>query len=179
MKNLLEIIKLYKLVIFSIFLFLWVGTVGIAVLIISISKAESKPPVQPINFSHKIHVSQLEIDCINCHEFVDRSPVAGAPAIEICMQCHEAVATDKPQIISLRKYWEEKRPIEWVRVYSIPEAVYFTHKRHVKAGIDCKVCHGDVANMSMMRRVRKLKMGWCINCHRKENAPTDCITCHK
>ena len=175
----IEIIKRYRLAIFVVFLLLWAVVIGIAVLIFSVKKAEGRPPIQPINFSHKIHVGEMEINCIKCHEFVDKSPVAGAPAVEICMQCHKVVAKDKIQIIHLKEYWEEKKPIEWARVYSLPDFIYFTHKRHVKAGIDCSVCHGDVPNMSRMRRVRKLNMGWCVGCHREMNEPTDCVTCHK
>src|SRR3990167_6495320 len=176
---LMDFIKRYRLAVFVVFLFLWVGGMGIAVMVISLRKAEGRPPIQPINFSHRIHVKEQEIDCSTCHEFVDKSPVAGAPPLETCMQCHEGVAIDRPQIVRLKKYWDEKKNIEWVRIYSIPDFIYFTHKRHVKAGIDCSVCHGDVANTERMGRVRKLNMGWCIGCHKKKNAPTDCVTCHK
>jgi hypothetical protein len=42
----------------------------------------------------------------------------------------------------------------------------------------------DLANLVRIRPdARPLTMGWCINCHRQENAkgakaPLDCVTCH-
>ena len=174
-----DFIKRYRLAVFAVFLFLWVGGMGIAVTAISLRKAERIAPHQPVNFSHRVHIKNAGLNCVYCHQYVESSPSAGAPAVEVCIKCHNVVAKDRPQIVRLRRHWEEKTPIEWVRVYSIPDFIYFTHKRHVKAGLDCSVCHGDVANMERMGRVRKLNMGWCIGCHRKRNAPIDCVTCHK
>jgi hypothetical protein len=79
----------------------------------------------------------------------------------------------------LRAYWAEKHPIEWVKVHELPWHVGFTHKRHVKAGVDCAVCHGGVAKMARVKRVRPLTMGWCVTCHWTRGAPTDCATCHR
>ena len=42
----------------------------------------------------------------------------------------------------------------------------------------CSVCHGDVGSMMTVERVRPLKMGDCVDCHRDNAAPTDCTTCH-
>ena len=30
-----------------------------------------------------------------------------------------------------------------------------------------------------LRQVRSLKMGWCVSCHRENEASVDCLTCHK
>jgi hypothetical protein len=57
--------------------------------------------------------------------------------------------------------------------------VLFTHKRHIKKGIDCSECHGDMKVVEKVRQVRSLRMGWCVTCHRENNAPVDCWTCHK
>ena len=42
----------------------------------------------------------------------------------------------------------------------------------------CSICHGDVGAMVKVKQVRSLKMGDCVDCHRDNNAPTDCATCH-
>lgn len=42
----------------------------------------------------------------------------------------------------------------------------------------CSTCHGDIATMTKVKQVEALKMGQCVNCHRDNGAPTDCITCH-
>ena len=136
-------------------------------------------PEQPIAFPHTVHAGTLQLPCTFCHAFVERSRHAGAPPIEVCMGCHRTVATDRGEIKKLTRYFEEKRPIEWKRVYALPEFIYFSHKRHIKAGLACAACHGDVAGMKRVRRVSNLVMGWCVSCHRVRNAPMDCWTCHK
>ena len=120
-------------------------------------------PEQPIAFPHTVHAGQLQMPCTFCHTFVERSRSAGAPPLEICMGCHRSIATDREEIRKLTRYFEEKRPIEWKRVYALPEFIYFSHKRHVKAGVACSMCHGDVAGMKRVRRVNELVMGWCVS----------------
>lgn len=157
------------------FVVILLATAGLA-----ISWHRSQPaPDQPIAFPHTIHVTKLVLPCTFCHLFVERSKHAGAPPLTVCMSCHRTVATDRAEIRKLTRHFEEKRPVEWVRVYALPDHVYFSHKRHVKAGVDCSECHGIVGTMRKIRRVGSLKMGWCLSCHRARGAPRDCATCHK
>lgn len=138
-------------------------------------------PDQPIAFSHRIHVGTVGLDCQFCHETVDKSTFAGIPPVEKCMSCHTSVATDRPEIQKLTGYWEREEPMEWNRVnrIRIRDYVYFSHKRHVKAGLDCANCHGDMRYVDKVRRVKSLEMGWCVSCHEKNGASTDCLTCHQ
>ena len=136
-------------------------------------------PEQPIAFPHTVHAGQLQMPCTYCHTFVDRSRSAGAPPLEICMGCHRSIATDREEVRKLTRHFEEKRPVEWKRVYALPDFIYFSHKRHVTAGVACASCHGNVAGMKKVRRVNELLMGWCLSCHRVRGASRDCATCHK
>ncbi len=138
-----------------------------------------KMPDQPIAFSHKLHTGKVGLKCTHCHGYTDKSRRAGIPEMKICADCHLKVAVDKPEIKKLMKYWEDKEPVPWNKVHNLPWHVHFTHKRHIKAGIDCSVCHGEVRAMTTARQVRSLDMGWCVNCHREKGAPTDCLVCHK
>ena len=140
---------------------------------------KSKPPQQPIAFSHKIHASKVGLACNFCHIYADKSVRAGIPSVQKCMSCHSVIATDKKEIKKIRKYWDEKKPIQWVKVHSLPKFVYFSHKRHIKASVTCFDCHGKVQASDVIRRVSSLRMGWCVRCHRLRGAPTDCLTCHK
>ena len=83
------------------------------------------------------------------------------------------------EIRKLTGYVGGKRPVEWVRVHALPDFIYFSHKRHVKGGVDCRACHGDVGRMKKIQRVSMLTMGWCVSCHKARGASTDCATCHK
>jgi hypothetical protein len=142
-------------------------------------KSKTEEVLQPINFSHKKHAGENGIECTFCHFYADKSTNASVPPVQKCMDCHSVIATDKPEIQKLTSYWNKKEPVPWLRVYALPEHVYFSHKRHIKKGIDCSVCHGDVKNTERIRQVRSLKMGWCVNCHRQFGGSTDCLTCHK
>ena len=69
-------------------------------------------------------------------------------------------------------YSKPQKPIQWVRVHSLPDFAYFNHSQHVVVGKqDCKNCHGDMATMDEARQVSPLTMGWCIDCHRKTEVP--------
>ncbi len=140
-----------------------------------------REPEQPIAFSHKKHVSQLGLQCLYCHEYADKSERAGVPPVATCMSCHKSVAVEKPEIQKLHQYWNAKEPIPWNRVYAIRirNYVVFTHKRHIKGGVGCTECHGEIRFMDRVRKVRSLNMGWCITCHRSRSASVDCLTCHK
>src|SRR5215510_2830882 len=52
---------------------------------------------QPIPFPHKVHLAKKAV-CTDCHETVERGPVAGIPSVKTCMICHSQIATDKPLI---------------------------------------------------------------------------------
>lgn len=140
-----------------------------------------KTPEQPIHYSHQIHVSKVGLPCTHCHTTVEKSTAAGIPSVETCMTCHKAVKKESPEIKKLTKYWENKQPVPWQRVYQLPvrKYVYFSHKRHIKANLECVNCHGNVEIMSVIKRVPKLEMGWCVSCHKAKNASIDCATCHK
>jgi hypothetical protein len=167
-----RIVKLVLFGYFGIFLIL------LLVFVFHWSKYEEAPE-QPIAFSHKKHVGELELECTLCHVYADKGKHATVPAVATCMSCHEGVATDKPEIQKLTKYWNDKEPIQWAQVHKVKDHVYFTHKPHIKAGLDCANCHGEVATMDKMYRVSSLKMGWCVDCHKSKGAPLDCYTCHK
>ena len=125
-------------------------------------------PTQPIAFSHKIHAGQYEIDCNYCHTGVNISKSANIPAVNICMNCHGVINTDKPEIQKILTAYEENRPIEWVRVHNLPDLAYFNHSQHVAVGgIECNTCHGPIEEMDVVYQYSELTMCWCINCHRE------------
>jgi mono/diheme cytochrome c family protein len=128
-------------------------------------------PDQPIAFSHYIHANQNQIDCKYCHYTVMESRYAGIPGPQLCMNCHMVVRQGKytgtAEIDKIYKAIETGKSIEWVKVHNLPKHVAFNHSQHVAVGkVDCKDCHGDVANMDRIQQVSSLGMGWCIQCHR-------------
>jgi hypothetical protein len=149
-------------------------------------------PAQPIKFSHKIHAGDAAIGCTSCHVYAERGPVAGVPSMARCQGCHKFVKEDpeKPQITAelqpLLQILRDQKQIEWVRVHHLPDHVFFTHERHVRAGVRCQECHGVVERMEVVQQVAPLTMGWCLACHQRKQREaagrerlTECVTCHK
>ena len=136
------------------------------------------PFTQPIDFSHHHHVTEIGLDCQMCHVYARRSQVAGIPSVQRCAGCHEQVLTDAPEVRRLMEFWENEEPIPWVRVHDLPDYVRFSHKRHVRGGVTCAECHGDVGQMESAVQVESLSMGWCLNCHQEREASRDCLICH-
>lgn len=133
---------------------------------------------QPIAFSHRLHVADNRIPCLYCHAYARRGPVAGLPSVQRCVGCHAAIAKEKPEVAKLMGYWDGRQPIPWKRVHDLPDYVRFNHKRHVLGRVDCRECHGEVERMEAAVRVSSLQMSFCLDCHRRRGASTDCLTCH-
>jgi hypothetical protein len=189
-----------------------VGALGLVLLAILVfltlstwkpAPAAVTPSAQPIAFPHNVHVQQYRMDCQYCHADARRSQHASLPSVTRCMGCHKITAADKPEIKKLAELAAAGKPIPWNRVFKVPEYVYFTHKPHVRAGVTCQTCHGPVETMTtvggntgptpvndlmnlagMSPGGPPLTMGWCVECHRDQNAkhrrhaPLDCVTCH-
>ena len=141
--------------------------------------AGSLTPVQPINFSHKIHAGDNQLNCLYCHNGARRSTVAGIPSVQFCMGCHRMVAVSKPEIARVRGYFERKEPIPWTRIVKEPDFVFFNHSPHILKSIRCQECHGPVETMVQVRLDHSLNMDICTGCHRQRRVSIDCYTCHR
>lgn len=123
-------------------------------------------PVQPVAYSHQLHVGDLGLDCRYCHASVEVSPVANVPPTQTCMNCHQVVKRDSEQLAPIIESASSGRPMRWIRVHKLPEYAYFAHNAHVAAGIGCVTCHGRVDEMEKITQVAPLSMSWCLECHR-------------
>lgn len=144
-------------------------------------------PEQPIAFPHPPHVERAGIDCVFCHRTVGTSATASIPPVQQCMFCHQIIATQSEEVVKLASAFTTGEPIAWVRVHRLPDHVRFVHESHISfftekdnvpASAVCSLCHGDVGAMTQVSQVEQLQMGFCVDCHRQNGAPTDCTTCH-
>lgn len=137
-----------------------------------------EPVEQPLPYSHKLHVG-LGLKCRECHTIPDPGDFATYPPESKCATCHAAIKTDSPHIQKLMAAAEAGKPIEWNRVYQVPEYVYFSHAVHViDAEFECAECHGDVASREVLFQEKPISMYSCMGCHTKHDAPNDCELCH-
>jgi hypothetical protein len=124
------------------------------------------PLDQPVKFSHKHHVGDDGIDCRYCHTSVEKSAFAGVPSTEVCMTCHSQIWTDSPNLKPVLESYRSGRPIAWARVHDLPDFVFFNHSIHIKKGVACVSCHGQIDEMPITWKAKNLSMRWCLDCHR-------------
>ncbi len=136
-------------------------------------------PVQPVAYTHKVHLAS-GLQCLNCHVGADTASNPVLPNVKMCMMCHQAIATDKPEVKKVAEYFNRGEDIPWQRVYAYPFEAHlkFNHAPHVRAGVDCAVCHGDMTKQTVAQRVVNLNMGFCLNCHLQRKVSVDCTICH-
>jgi hypothetical protein len=121
---------------------------------------------QPVPFSHKHHTMDDGIDCRYCHTSVEKSSFAGIPPTETCMTCHSQIWTNASMLEPVRASYATGQSLEWTRVNALPDFVYFNHSIHVKKGIGCTTCHGQLGEMPITWKENTLYMRWCIDCHK-------------
>jgi len=130
-------------------------------------------PVQPVPYSHALHVGQLGLDCRYCHNTVEKADFAAIPPTETCMNCHRAVWTKKETLEPIRESFATGLPVTkegstpgWRQVTTVPDYVYFNHSAHVNSGVSCVECHGQVNQMDVVYQAKPMNMAWCLQCHR-------------
>lgn len=136
-------------------------------------------PIQPVSFSHALHVDQLGMDCRYCHSAVERSWFSNIPSASSCMNCHNQVLMDGPELELVRESANLGTSIAWVQVHKVPDYVYFNHAVHVNRGFSCVECHGTVNRMEEVYHAKPLSMAFCLDCHRDPAAfirPVDKVT---
>ena len=132
---------------------------------------------QPIPFSHKLHV-RMGQQCADCHTMSPPGEMATFPKETRCMSCH-AGKTTSPAILKLQEYAKQRKPVPWVRIYKVPEYVYFSHEAHHKKGkIACTACHGPVAERDVITVEKPTSMVACMACHDETGASNECTFCH-
>ena len=132
---------------------------------------------QPIPFDHKKH-TVAGVSCLDCHSGAGDKERAGLPNAEQCMLCHAAIAVEHPHVKRLAGMQVRGETLAWVRVYRVPDFVFFSHASHVKAGEACATCHGPVEQRQVLAKEVSTSMIQCMNCHAARQMSTDCHLCH-
>lgn len=133
---------------------------------------------QPIPYSHKTHLA-LGLKCSSCHKNPDPGELMEYPEEAFCMTCHRAIKTDSPHVQKLAAAAKAKKQIPWVRIYRLPDFVYFSHRVHTEAGAACETCHGPVRERDVITKEVANNMRFCVACHKASGARNECGTCHE
>jgi len=123
-------------------------------------------PEQPVEYSHRLHVGELGLDCQYCHTNVKDASHSNVPATQTCMNCHSQIRTESLKLLPVRESWVSGNSIEWIKVHKLPDYAQFSHAIHTNNGVGCETCHGRVDQMDVVFQAEPLSMGWCLECHR-------------
>jgi len=143
-----------------------------------------------IHFSHKWHVGELQLNCIQCHETVVSNeylpPRAGFPKMEVCAACHFQWVgnADMPANVHrercFRCHKEKIMPRghyeNWMEIHKVEAVAKFDEK--------CNACHTDKSGCTNCHAGGFFKppnhdMAW-IQTHRfsVRNQVQNCKSCH-
>jgi hypothetical protein len=161
------------------------------------SHAIFPPQKLTIRFNHRLHVKQLGLGCISCHQRATTSTSSAdrlLPAPVGCDGCHgsdhrrlEAVQSDPERHIAQCGFchlgYDPAAPARVARLVLEPPALKFDHARHARRNIGCAQCHGEVQNLELATRDQLPRMQGCLRCHGKQGeargeASGACTTCH-
>lgn len=156
------------------------GFLAGALLILFIHLTPNSKANQPLLFNHKKHTEQ-GIECISCHPHFKTQTFSGLPDIGVCIECHKDPLTASKEEEKVRLFYQQKKKIQWKRIYEQPDHVFFSHRRHVLLGkMNCKDCHGEIERMERppSKPWVKMTMKWCMDCHLNKKVTNDCMACH-
>jgi len=101
---------------------------------------------------------------VTCHKGAQTESLAGFPAFTQCRTCHVDA---------------QERKIPSRLVYEVPDFVFFSHAKHANARVECRTCHGEVAQQEIIQAEQPIRMKWCVDCHKTAKAAVTCNTCHE
>jgi hypothetical protein len=135
-----------------------------------------------VKFSHRNHVVDRGVACVDCHTAVMDSKVATdrlIPDHESCQSCHEEQINNDCAYCHIN-------PDNIEASVRPSRDLVFSHETHAKTGgIACETCHGSPADSDTSAtadnapEVHIPAMATCIDCHTAGNVSTDCQTCHR
>ncbi len=145
----------------------------------SVTQSDPEPVRQPLPFSHRQH-RRLGVTCSACHAMAGKGGSAGFPPLAVCLSCHRNAKEKRSGVAFVLEGYERKgQPIPWIRLYKIPDFVFFNHKNHLAAGGTCSTCHGPVERRDVLKKEVPTSMGSCIECHKSRGASVECHFCHE
>lgn len=147
--------------------------------------ADSRPPgssqgyspVQPIDYSHRLHAGELGIACLYCHFGAERSRVAGIPPANVCMNCHRSVrATFGARLAAEEAAKAEERTFDAAGLVSDKLQVLYDH-----VGFDLKTGEWDLKRGSgpiRWKQVHRLPDFVYFDHRAHVRKGVDCQRCH-
>jgi hypothetical protein len=121
-----------------------------------------------VRFSHRLHVSEMEIACFSCHAASETSTLSSDSLVgghDACGECHEV----DDNCETCHEGEPGVRPRE--------RDLYFPHKSHLLRGAECVHCHVGIERAEALVGVPPMEN--CFACHDGVINSARCGLCHK
>ncbi|MFH1699886.1 MAG: cytochrome c3 family protein [Candidatus Zixiibacteriota bacterium] len=154
--------------------FLFLLSFGVIYVFAKPSPYELTVSESDIQFSHKLHVGENEIECDACHTAINTSELSADknfPAMDDCGQCHDIEGEDNCGQC-------HKNADDPGALANPDRELVFNHKNHLDLDIDCRRCHINIEYSPRSRPENMPKMSLCFDCHDGSKAERECDLCH-
>ena len=151
---------------------IWAGLAAIAVAALILGACKHSVGLK---FSHQFHIVEQEATCDQCHKTDDDGNRLAA-TMDDCQECHE-FNPDEPSEDCLLCHTPESAnqdyEIEKTKKPTGFADLIFSHDVH--GDLSCEDCHLPA---DKGRGFALPSMNACLNCHKTQDGPTDCESCH-
>jgi hypothetical protein len=96
--------------------------------------------------------------------------------------CHSEPLTESPEERRIFELAEAGKDDVFKKLFRLADHTFYTHRRHVVvAKLECQTCHGDIATTTSPpeRPQVRISMEFCLDCHERSGASSDCTGCHR
>jgi c(7)-type cytochrome triheme protein len=128
-----------------------------------------------LKFSHKFHITEAGIACIDCHKAAATSALSSdnlRSTHDNCVGCHE------DQINSTCGYCH----MDTTNIQAAPNPardIIFSHEQHTAMkGVECATCHSGLDSVAYAGPENMPSMATCTTCHNDVKATSTCQACH-
>ena len=118
-----------------------------------------------LGFSHKIHVTDQELACLDCHTSAENSESGTdnlMPEKSVCLDCHDNSDIEGLEAVVKIENYSPK----------------FSHKLHLENDVKCENCHVNMGQKETSFPKALPTMNDCQSCHSSKLVATDCYSCH-
>ncbi len=102
-----------------------------------------QPPT--LNFNHKLHASEYEIECSSCHGKTQETLL---PKMSACADCHDAVSATEGSPACYQCHTDKAYKVRWTWQCLSPVWINlrktFPHEKHTAMQPNCLACHTKI-----------------------------------
>jgi hypothetical protein len=130
-----------------------------------------------VRFSHRFHVKDTGIACVNCHGRAAASTKASdnlLATMVTCKPCHDAAIKGACTFCHVgadsTSYSNTPNPVR---------KIHFSHQDHIQEfGTACETCHSSLEGEKSTGGELVPSMSSCVPCHNNQRASGECEECH-